>query len=98
VIAGGQNIGPAIVKLTAKAFGQTTPGRGVFGIDDDKIERELLAQRRHVSFDRLPSRPAHNVSAEEDVHESDRAVPEGGAKLRGEAGSAVGVQLLRGPP
>ncbi len=94
VVAGGQDIDFGIVKFAAQAFGQAAARGRVLGIDDDQVDRKLTAQDRHVLFDRLTAGPSDDVSTKQDVH----AAPQAGDGLRSGAGSAVGVQLLRGPP
>jgi len=94
VIAGGQHVDLGIVKFAAQAFGQATACRRVLRIDDDQIDRKLAAQKRHVLLDGLAARPPYHVPTKQDVH----TAPQARNWLRSGAGSAVGVQLLRGPP
>ena len=94
VIAGGQDIDFGVVKFAAEAFGQAAAGRRVLGIDDDQVEGEPTAQGRHVLFYGLTAGPSDNIATKQDFHTGPRA----GDSLRSGAGSAVGVQLLRGPP
>ena len=94
VIAGGQDIDFGVVKFAAETFGQAASRSSVLGIDDDQIDRKLTAQGRHVLFDGLTARPSNDVPTKQDVH----TAPQAGDVLRSGAGSAVGVQLLRGPP
>ena len=72
VIAGGQDIHFGIVKFAAEAFGQAAAGGRVLGIDDNQVEGELTAQRRHVLFDGLTAGPSNDVSTKQDVHAAPR--------------------------
>ena len=96
VISGRQNVDTAIVKFAAQALGEPEAAGGIFGIDHDEVDREFLAQARHVFFDNLPAGATDHVTAKQDVHED----PSSGAskELRGRAASAVGMHHLRGPP
>ena len=97
VVAGGQDVDAAIVEFAAEALGQAESAGRVLRVDDDEVEREFVAQRRHVLLDGVAARAADHVAAKQDVH----GVPFRGLgewEVRGEAASAVGMQTLRGPP
>ena len=97
VVPGGQDIDAAIVEFAAEALGKPEPAGRVFRVDHDEVDRQFVAQPRHVLLDGVPARAADHIAAKQDVH----GVPFRGLsewEVRGEAASAVGMQTLRGPP
>ena len=84
MIAGGQHIDTAIIELAAQPLGQPITAGRVLGIDDDKIEGEVAAQFRDVSFDRIAPRPPHHIAAKQDIHNRRTEFPPSELALRAE--------------
>ena len=69
VIAGGQDVGPGVVKLAGEALGQAERRRRVLGIDDREIDPEVAPQPGKMRLDRVAPGASDHIAAEEDVQD-----------------------------
>ena len=71
MVAGRQDVGAGIVKLAREPFGQPIAMRGVLGVDDRHIDREVALQSGQVAAHRLPPGAPDDIAAKQDIHESE---------------------------
>jgi hypothetical protein len=69
MVAGRQEVGAGIVEFAGEALGQAEPGRGILGVDDRDVDREVALQPRQMRLDRIAPRAPDHIAADENVQQ-----------------------------
>ncbi len=70
VVAGGDRVRPGIEELVADLGRDAEAAGGVLAVDDDEVERELVAQPGEMLRHHRSARPANHVTANQNTHRS----------------------------
>ena len=68
MISGGDDVGPARLQLASDLGREPGATGSVLAVHDRQIDVELRSESRQERGDRVPARPADDVTDEQDAH------------------------------